>query len=94
MKLIIPLFLALACADAFSGTLTIVPDSTSTMGIKQQSRDAAASARAARQARIAAGVERPPSVIIIKQAPQYQPPPKTNFNCRSYGYQNSQISCY
>lgn len=90
MKYILSLSLSLIANLALAGTLTIVPDNTSSMGIQQQQREA----RAQRQARIAAGVERAPPVIIIKQAPKYQYEPKTNFNCRSYGYQNSQMSCY
>jgi hypothetical protein len=93
VKSIVTLFLVMLSSAAMAGTLTIIPDSTSSMGIQQQKREAAEKARAERQARIAAGIEQPPPVIIIRQAPQYQPPPKTHFDCQSYGYNNSRMSC-
>lgn len=93
MKYIFLICLVLASATAAAGTLTIIPDSTSTMGIEKQRREAVERARAERQARIAAGIEQPPPVVIIKQAPrQYEPPPRTNFECQSNGY--GRMSCY
>ena len=93
VKYILLICLALASATATAGTLTIIPDSTSSMGIEKQRREAVDRARAERQARIAAGIEQPPPVVIIRQAPQYQPPPKTHFDCQAYGYNNSRMSC-
>jgi hypothetical protein len=92
VKYIILLCLALASAMTNAGTLTIIPDSTSSMGIQQQKREAAEKARAERQARIAAGIEQPPPVIIIRQAPQYTPPARQPFECRDKGF--GRLSCY
>lgn len=92
MKSIVTLFLVMLSSAAMAGTLTIIPDSTSSMGIQQQKREAAEKARAERQARIAAGIEQPPPVIIIRQAPQYTPPARQPFECRDKGF--GRLSCY
>ncbi|MGS0738828.1 DUF4124 domain-containing protein [Pseudomonas sp. GG8] len=76
-----------------SSHLVIVPDSTSSMGLAKQKREAIAKAKAEKQARIAAGIEQPAPIIIIQQEPQYQPPPKTHFDCRASGYEDRNISC-
>lgn len=76
----------LASSLSMAGTLTIIPDSTSSMGIAKQQRDAALKARTERQARIAAGLEQPPQVIIIKQRP-------ASLNCYSYGDRNQFTNC-
>lgn len=89
MRYIIILCLALASTLSFAGTLTIIPDSTSSMGLEKQRREAVERARAERQARIAAGIEQPAPVIIIKQAP----PRPTQLNCYSYGNRNQFTSC-
>lgn len=94
MRYILLICLALVSATATAGTLTIIPDSTSTRGIEKQRREAVERARAERQARIAAGIEQPPPVVIIRQVPQYQPPARTSFNCRAHGYENRDLTCY
>jgi hypothetical protein len=81
VKYILSLCLSLISTIALAGTLTIIPDNTSSMGIDKQRREAQLRAQAERQARIAAGVEQPPRVIIIKQAP----PPRRSMDCYSYG---------
>jgi hypothetical protein len=90
MKGIIPLCFALATTSALAGTLTIIPDSTSTMGIQKQQRDAQVRAQAERQARVAAGVEQPP-VIIVRPAPQQRR--NTHMDCYSYGPNKQYLSC-
>lgn len=81
MKYILSLCLCLIANLSIAGTLTVIPDNTSSMGIQKQQREAQLRAQAERQARIAAGVEQPPRVIIIKQAP----PPRRSLDCYSYG---------
>lgn len=89
MKFVVLLTLILASSASFAGTLTIVPDSTSSMGREQTRRELAAKAQAERQARIAAGLEQPaPRVIIV------QPPPRpAQLNCYSYGSRGQFTNC-
>jgi len=93
MKTLVLVALLVIAGCSYAGTLTIVPDSTSSMGKQKQIDDEIDRRRAAKRARIDAGLEPAPvRPIIIQQRPRYQDPPRTNFTCRPNGVGG--LSCY
>ena len=73
---------------ARNGTLTIVPDTTSGMAKERMRQEDLAKRRAARDARIAAGIEAP------RPAPApYRPPKSVHLDCYSYGNERQFTSC-
>lgn len=89
MKFVVLLILFIASSASYAGTLTIVPDSTSSMGREQQRKEAQAQRSFDRQKRVDAGLEYPaPRVIIV------QPPPRpAQLNCYSYGSRGQYTQC-
>jgi len=88
MKTLVLVALLVIAGYSYAGTLTIVPDSTSSMGKQKQIDDEIDRRRAAKRARIDAGLE-PATVrpIIIQQKA------KAHMDCYAYGNRRQFLSC-